>query len=55
MYLLDITNTYYTSEKVTEEQYKKLENVSQSEMKYIENNQYKWLGHKKAVVKDCFF
>ena len=28
---------------------------NQRDCSLIENNQYKWLGHKKAVVKDCFF
>ena len=41
MYILDITKTYDVSEKVCEDQYKKLESVPQSKMIEIENTDYK--------------
>lgn len=41
MYILGITNTFETAEKVTEEQYKQLESIPQERMKQIEENEYK--------------
>lgn len=43
MYILGITDSYETSDKITEEQYKKLENIPQEEMKQIEKKEYKEL------------
>ena len=43
MYILGITNTFETSEPVTEEQYKKLESIPQEKMKMIEQKEYKEL------------
>ena len=43
MYILGISNTYETSEIVTEEQYKKLESIPQDVMKKIEENEYREL------------
>lgn len=43
MYILGITDTYETSEKVTEEQYKLLEDTPQDVMKRIEEEEYKKL------------
>ena len=51
MYILGITKTYYTSEKVNEKQYKLLESVSQEEMMRIENNEYKDFL-KKITMQD---
>lgn len=48
MYILGITNTYDVREKVTEEQYKLLENTPQSTMIEIENNDYRKLLEKIA-------
>ena len=43
MYLLGITNTYDLKEKVTEKQYKMLEETPQKIMVNLENNQYRKL------------
>lgn len=52
MYILGITQSYETSEKVTEEQYKQLESVPQERMKQIENAQYRELITKISKEND---
>lgn len=48
MYILGISKTYDVAEKITEEQYRLLENVPQNRMIDIENNEYKIIIQKMA-------
>jgi len=52
MYILGITETYDTSEKVNEEQYRILESTPQNIMIDIENNQYRQLLEKMAQSEE---
>lgn len=49
MYLLGISTTYDVREKITEEQYKELEMISQTKMIELENNEYR--EHLEKMAK----
>ena len=48
MYILGISKTYDVREKVTEEQYKILESIPQTQMVKIENEEYRRILEKIA-------
>lgn len=52
MYILGITTTYDTFEKINDEQYRILENTPQNIMIDIENNQYRKLLEKMAESEE---
>ena len=55
MYLLGISKTYDTREKISENQYKALENTPQEIISNIENNQYKKLLEKLSTTDNVIF
>lgn len=52
MYILGISKTCDVREKITEEQYKELESISQETMREIENNEYKHILERMANSKE---
>lgn len=55
MYLLGISKTYDTREKISEKQYKKLENTPQEIIRNIENNQYRQLLEQLSYSDNVIF
>ena len=55
MYLLGISKTYDTREKINEKKYKKLENTPQEIIRDIENNQYKQLLEQLSCADNVIF
>lgn len=55
MYLLGISKTYDTREKISEKQYKQLENTPQEIISSIENNEYRKLLEKLSVTDNVIF
>lgn len=55
MYLLGISKTYDTREKISERQYKKLENTPQEIIHNIENNQYRQLLEQLSCTDNMIF
>lgn len=55
MYLLGISKTYDTREKISEKQYKKLENTPQKIISSIENNEYRKLLEELSATDNVIF
>lgn len=55
MYLLGISKTYETREKISEKQYKRLENTPQEIISSIENNEYRKLLEELSATDNVIF